>query len=365
MPNLLKNFTTNHIIVNSSSSVSFNNNNLIVLNTLAHLEYILQCLNFTIHLIYILTILISKHLRTRTLLYVNHATIVSIIYVFIRLFITNNTISSSSSSHILESILVHFSIYIRMWSILLIAAFRCLAVFNLKWYRRVSTTNHYLFAPLALVWLVATLFPTLFAKQNASSIIYFGLNYSLMILAPSILIVAIYVAIMRRLGKMLAKANINTKRSKTRVNVARNVTTTALPSLADVSSIVFVAENVNNCVMAENGGLLRMNLRQSRVLKNRRFNSQFIVMSMFVILTAVMLSVFQIEENVCSLLLLGHKCGWLQLWWWAYVRVLLEMFTSLTIAAIPLVAIYYHPQRPRLFRMFKLFLNKCGGSRRN
>lgn len=133
-----------------------------------------------------------------------------------------------------------FSIYIRMYSIFLIAVYRYLAVFKLIWYKKVNSSNFILLTPVFFIWFMSILLPIItkylfntkphpvFCLDGNTMvfvdlIMYFIVNYSLMVFIPLVLVIMIYYKIilkLRQLGKKVIKAKFNAKVSPSPIEIA-------------------------------------------------------------------------------------------------------------------------------------------------
>lgn len=285
-----------------------------------------------VHLIFVLVLIWSKSLKKRTKLYVNHATIVNCFYTLVMtmyIFFERPNTKNELLNNILCSIseiMWIFSSYVRMYSIFLIAIYRYFSVFRTDIFHKLNSSLIFLVSPIFGIWILSILFPVIFkfifqTKPSrvfcldgstpvfTRTILYFVFNYNLIILMPSIIIISIYVKIMIKLKESSNRVHANyiLKSSKSE------------------------AINSSNQEKEE-----KQNLK-----KQHRFANQFIFMCISVIASAFVLSIFSLRDIIPNFFVVFF-----------YPRPLLRIYINCSIMIVPLMSLYYHPQRKKLFRNF-------------
>ena len=153
-------------------------NNSTILNktqTAAPIDYLFKTLNtidhasryycLFVHVVFFIVLAFSKYFHKRPMLYVNHATIVNCFYCISQTFYIfgdHPALGDETLNEIICSfseIFWIFCIYIRMYSILLIAVYRYLAVFHLNLYKKLNESFIRLMVPLVLTWMVSIASP--------------------------------------------------------------------------------------------------------------------------------------------------------------------------------------------------------------
>ena len=146
----------------------------------------------------------------------------------------------------MSEILWIFAIYIRMYSVLLIAIYRYLAVFHMRLFNRLNASWPHLLGPVVCVWLFSIACPvaTKFAFRTRYSavlcldgfttdvgdlVLYCVVNFSLMIALPALSSVAIYMIIVHKLHDINRKLKRSIARNK-RSNGVDNTSTAPTPN---------------------------------------------------------------------------------------------------------------------------------------
>jgi hypothetical protein len=303
--------------MNSTENIS-NTSRDYLFDTLIQIDNLSNYLALLIHFAYYLLILTSAEIRTRSFLYVNHATITSsffIISLFGYMFGNEPDFPDPTLNGILCSfseLFWPFAVYIRSYSILLIAIYRYLAVFKLNLFKKINSSLWYLTAPLLVAWTLSIVFPLLlkyslqttyssifcfdgYSPHYLITIVYFVLNNLLNVSLPSLAILIIYWRILSKLKHLKKNLNSSTK------------------------------QNAN---------------------KESRFAHQFLLMSLSIIISGSVLSISQLRNVI-------YDYTNVLFYWRPVFRITRELSMSL----VPVTAIFYHPRRDRVFRFFKPKIN--------
>jgi hypothetical protein len=266
---------------------------------------------------------------------VNHATLTNIFYVTIQfgyIFGNQPAFASPSLNAFLCSfseLFWPFSIYIRSYSIFLIALYRYVAVFRLNLFSKINSSYWYLLAPVVVIWTLSIAFPILFKYSFQTepseifcfdghlviyewTIIYYVLNELLNVVVPSVSIVAIYILILRKLRSL--QHNL-------------------------YSESVQNSENNLQSTPQSHG--------KKEARKDRRFANQFLLMCLSIILSASFLSIIQLRHVIETYTTLFY-----------YWRPVFRAFIELSMSIVPVIAIYYHPSRRRFLSRIRSILNR-------
>ena len=174
----------------------------------------------------------------------------------------------------MSEILWIFAIYIRMYSVLLIAIYRYLAVFHMRLFNRLNASWPHLLGPVVCVWLFSIACPvaTKFAFRTRYSavlcldgfttdvgdlVLYCVVNFSLMIALPALSSVAIYMIIVHKLHDINRKLKRSIARNK-RSNGVDNTSSgrckksATEPNLLAKALKLSVPPRATDCAGAEN-----------------------------------------------------------------------------------------------------------------
>jgi hypothetical protein len=301
---------------NNSSNQSISSDYLF--RTLTIFDHIARYYGVLVHLAFVAMLIVAKEQRTRSLLYVNHATIVNSFYcimIYLYMFSDRPSFANESLNNVLCSmseIAWIFSSYVRMYSITLIAVYRLLAVYKPQVYKRLTdSTALVLLAPILLVWCVSFGFPVafkyLFSTTSGSfycldgyspsyekTIMYYAFNYTFNIIVPLVCILGIYGAIIVRLKKLAG--NLHERREGAKE--PKSSTNRTLASATNAQ-------------------------------KQRRFAHQFLLMGFSVLASSFVTSIFALRNVINNYLSIFY-----------YWRPVLRIYIILVISIVPLLSIY-------------------------
>lgn len=267
----------------------------------------------TTHFVYIILIVFIKEFRQKSLIFINHAAIVSILYPIAMLvfqYVSPASFADKQKLIILCSIFEYYwplSIYMRMFSILLIAIHRYIGVFKPDLFKKINQLTWPLGLFIISAWLTAigltlidkfsfgTTYMVTYCLDGYSSVWEHSLGYALFyvilsMLVPGIAIVIIYVLINRKL-KLLAQ-----KTSK----------------------------------------------RPGTVNRERRYANQFILMCACVVLNICGISVFSVRALVPNFFSVFF-----------YVRPVIRAWIAVMASLVPIISLVYNPYFKIIFSRFK------------
>lgn len=312
-------------------------------------DHVFRYLSLIVHLIFIIVLIITSETRTRNLLYVNHATVISTFYPLIQFFfIFGNTpnFPDPQLNQILCTAAGYFrdlASVIRPYSILIIAIYRYIAVFHLNLFARLNRSNGLLITPIILVWLVSIGIPIVVSKSigvtvssflciNGSSRsifvakVYFFI-YCIVLLVPNLTTMALYVRIMIELRHI--KRRVRITGSRRALGIAR-MTTTIVPSLSS-SVVTPVTKTTSSMTHSSKTRPVRIRLDSS---KEESFAKHFFLMCTAAVLTTSVYLVFYMNQIINNYFAIMY-------YWQPVLRVIISIGVSL----VPITSLYFHPAR--------------------
>lgn len=305
-----------------------------------------------LHVIYVILVLFFRELRTRPLVFINHAVFANSLYPLgniIFFYVDPNIIIPQNPQlvRILCSffeIFWPFCIYLRMYSILLIALHRYLAVFRSDVFRRLNDSHLYLIISITATWLISiaisfilkyafntsyTLTNCLygFSSSFTNSLVSTLLNTLFSLVLPAIAIVIIYIIIARRLNQ-LGDQLVVRRNANANVGSASN-------SRAENATRTFMEQTSNSNTTSSTGG----GGRQVKISKKKemRFANQFILLCLLVVLTILGIAVFSFRGVIPNYFNVMY-------YWRSVIRCYIMFFSAL----VPIFAFYNNPSRGRL-----------------
>jgi hypothetical protein len=327
---------------NSSTQTSALFNKIIIVDT------IVRYYGVIIHIVYAIVLIFSKELHKRTMLYVNHATLVNSFYCWMLFFyiysdrpnFPNQTLNAFLCS--LSEKAWPFSHLVRMYSILLIAIYRFLAVFKTNAYKKINNSNILLLGPLAIVWAFSIIFPLIlkfsfgtsptmnvfcldgFSTSFSNSLFYVIIYYFILAILPTICIIVIYVAIMVKL-----------KRIRKKVTPQANQQTRTKSNLDTKNRMrIYTTETATGSTITRKKIINNNNLNPNNQKKNRRYANQFLIMCASVVATCFALSIFSLRNVINNYLVIFF-----------YWRPILRIYNIFVVSFVPMLSLYYHPSR--------------------
>lgn len=310
-----------------------------------------------IHIFYCIFMFWSSRLRRKTQLYANHANAVSIIFITTTLISKYNPTllySNEAFCSIMEISWI-FSKYIRMYSILLIAIYRFISVYNLSWFKAINRSYINLLIPIIVVWFLSislplaskymfrtTTSPTLCLDGYSTSynliLAYFVFNYTLMAFCPSLTILILYFLITNRLNSI--RDRLRKIRAANRLNEM-----CILQTIQSIQTLFGSHSHINKKLSITAKTKLEYSKMEMRNHKERSFANQFLAMSIFMVLNAVGWSIFQLRNLIPDFYTV-----------WVNWRVVIAIWNTAMVAAIPLISLFFHPSRAKFFGKIRIKL---------
>lgn len=314
----------------------------------------LNFLTLSLCLAYSLFIFIFKKLRKRQYLYMNHANLCGIVYAAMAAGYSINPYPNFTQPELnlqiclMSEILWIFGKYIRMYSIILVAVYRFIAIFKFNWYRKLNTSYVYLCTPIVLVWLWSLVLPLAskyifgtsinknnsfycldgYSKSSKAVLSYFFFNYTFMLFLPTAGIVFMYIRIMQRLND-------------TRFRLRKIRITNRIYDICMLRSIQTAASMVlssSNCAIRNRKKANQARL-ESKNKKERNFANQFLVMCTLMVFTAIGWSVYQLRNMIPEFFTV-----------WVNWRIVIRIWCALMLTAIPITTVYFIPRQRGFFK---------------
>ena len=354
-------------------------------DVLITIDQVIRYYGVIVHFIFIIILVFSKKLHSKTLVYLNHATITNSFYcviVFGYTFGDHPSFQNEKINEILcyaSEIIWAFAIYIRMYSILLIAVYRYLAVFKMSLYRKINRSYTNLIIPIFVVWAISIGFPLIskysfnttssyifcldgFSDSFLNAILYFVFNYTFMIVIPSCSVFFIYIRIIRKLKSIDDKIKFknNKKNLNNNENGNGNLTSYFDNSRPNQVSLKQEAENpitieairTNlDIITVESSSQIKATTTISKEdrkyfdlynFKHLRHANQFILMFSSLISTAFVHGLFSIRTLLPDYFVIFY-----------YWRPVLRIYIIIAISFVPIISLYFHPLRKEFIKKFK------------
>lgn len=326
---------------NLSNSTSYDDE--LLLNVLLKVELAIKSLSLLEHLLYMLMLVLVKEMRKRGYLYVNHAAVTNVFFVFIQFaysFGDEPNFADQRLNQVLCSIselFWPFSNYIRIYSLLLIAVYRYLATFRSKQFKVLNSSRTYVMCPLVIVWIVSVLFPVVFkyvfrtgpsitmcfdgdSDNHTLTVLYYCVNFLFMVFMPSFVIGYLYMLIIVRLKKISQKLAAGEhpeghSQSITWTNHSQMTTHT------------------------HNNTDHHHHLKNTK--KERHFAQQFILMCVSMLVSGCLLCLTTLRN------VLPDYYGLFRVW-----RPVFRTLNTLSVSLIPIISIYFNPSKRKILNLF-------------
>jgi hypothetical protein len=329
-------------------------------------DLIFRWYGFLIFVLFGIILIFSKSMHTKAYIYINHCVLVSSIYcymMFVYLLDTRPNFSNALLNQILCSIseiVWIFGIYIRTYSILLIAIQRYIAVFKIGLFKKLNSSLINLSIPLIIIWAFSIAMPiiTKYAFDTSASVVfcldgysplfnniisYIVVNYTLMIILPSIVTIIIYCLIIRKLSILDKKIGVGTNAS---------IINNPQPAINNNSNSVLVSALSQRRITVTNfnsvsSQIIQFNEIRNNSRKNRRFANQFLFMCFTVIASSFVHTIFSLRSIIFNYYTIFY-----------YWRPFLRSYLITVISLIPIITIYYHPSRHLILKWLRSIKNK-------
>jgi hypothetical protein len=206
-------------------------------STLNYIDYSIRIISLMIHLIYIALVIEFKEFRVGSMLFLHHINIISLLYCLHYIFyIGNEQISIESNSAYgtlcyISELIWNILTFLRLYSLVLLGAFRYISVFKLEFHRKLIQNSRFLTIPIVFVWFYAIIMSlTLKYSFNVTYSAYFcyegfsksswinSLNFFICIfiicyVVPSLIVIILYKKIMTKVEQLQNKFRLNSVQS--------------------------------------------------------------------------------------------------------------------------------------------------------
>ena len=295
----------------SNQTIAVVQDNLFYGLTLVNQIFNYFCL--AVHLTYLILMFALKDLHKRPLIFIHHAVIASIFYPASMLTFQYVDVSVISSPNVVTALCSFFEIfwpfsaYIRMYSVLLIAVHRYLAVFKLDLFKKINQSNVALFSCILASWIVSIglTFTGKYAFSTTYSITYCLDGFS-SIWLKCLLYALFYI-----------------------------VLAMVLPAIAIAA--IYIIINAKLKMLSVNSGLSRQRNTSSSHYKEIKFAYQFILMCLVVVLTICGIFVFSLRNVIPNFYAIFY-----------YLRPVIRCWILLFSSLIPILSIYFSPIRVKI-----------------
>lgn len=308
-------------------------------------EQVFRRTGLVVYIMFMIILIFSKQMHTRSYLYINHCAIVSSVFCILQFAYLSGNYPSFENKELnaalcsISEIAWIFSHYIRSYSILLIAIQRYIAVFKMNLFRKLNSSLIYLSCPLIIIWIISIIMPviTKFAFRTSPSSIMcldgYSLNYNDVIgyvvvnniamnLIPTVLTLVIYILIIHKL-----------------TTFDRKVENTPINSLKDIGH--------RNSFSSTGNYSKNIEEMRSTSKKNRRFAHQFLLMCFTVIASVFANVIFSLRTVIVNFNIIFY-----------YWRPILRSYLVFVISLIPIITVFYHPSRRIMMIKLRAFINK-------
>lgn len=308
---------------------------------LIRIDHVFRYASVLVHLFYIVLLIGIKEFQKKSLVFVNHACIVNIFYCLNTFFFMFGDKPSFGNEKINELLCLFFEIawvfssYIRSYSILLIAIHRYIAAYNMVLYAKINSSNILIASAISIIWFISITFPLIsknffettrssfmcldgYSPKFTNTIMYFTFNYFFMIIGPTFAVVGIYISIIRRLKRV----GYNVKQHS-------------------IIDRIFISDYELN--QNEKNFQTKTVSEIKNYKKQKRFANQFALMCLSVIATSIILSIFTLRNIIPRFLIIFH-----------YWRPIFRVYILSAISILPLIAIFYHPNKSAMLEKFKI-----------
>lgn len=338
------------------NSSNFPNNKSTNSEILTHiLNYGSIALNFftlALCLAYSLFIFIFKKLRKRHYLYMNHANLCGIVYAAMAAGYSISPYPNFTQPELnlqiclMSEILWIFGKYIRMYSIILVAVYRFIAIFKFNWYRRLNTSYVYLCTPIVFVWFWSLGLPLAskyifgtsinknnsfycldgYSKSSRDVLSYFFFNYTFMLFLPTAGIVFMYIRIMQKLN--------DTRYRLRKIRITNRIYDIFMLRSIQMAAFKVLSSNIDEAHAIRNRKKANQARLESKNEKERKFANQFLVMCTLMVFTAIGWSIYQLRNMIPEFFTV-----------WVNWRIVIRIWCALMLAAIPITTVYFIPGR--------------------
>lgn len=162
---------------------------------LTYVDYVNRIVSMLIFLTYLVLVLKLKYLRHKSLLYVHHSNLTGFIFCVMYIFYFGKTSPSTSDPYlnmifcVMSEVIWAMLKYLRTYSVLLIALYRLMAVFYVKWFKFINSSYVFLMIPILVVWVFSgvvflatkygfsTTYGNLFCIDGLGPTVYHTINY--------------------------------------------------------------------------------------------------------------------------------------------------------------------------------------------
>lgn len=297
------------LVINSSSSTG-SGQSFMAIN---YVDFGFRCSALLVYILYIMSYIKNKNLKAKPLILLNHVNFIYFLNMALLVSYINTRFPNTRdpAANRVLCVMTEFAWmilkYIKVYSLLVLAVYRYLAVFHIGWYKKLNERLVYLLALIGVSWLLCVIMSVVLKYA-------FGTTYS------------IYFCTDGYSDELM---------NSILYYVVNSLVSSVLPLAANF--IIYVKIYVRIRDQIEH----TQNDHNSKTL---RFAKQFFVLNIVVLLT-VMCSL-----SLDFILVISYRPQFAHLWAsLAYVRPLLRITCILLQAFIPVISLYFLPRSTGLF----------------
>lgn len=198
-----------------------------------YLDNIMRVVSVLIHLVYIGFVVYLKDFRIRQMMYLHHVNMIGFIYcLHYTCYISSQapTFDSPELNDVLcfiSSMVWMVTKFLRMYSLLLLAFYRYVAVFHLTFHRKLTKNLFHMILAVVIFWVFSLIFALIlkYSYNTSYSVFYcfegdsddlnvvisfLIVNNFFAIVVPSLLVVFVYIRIMIKVKKLTSKLSSQT-----------------------------------------------------------------------------------------------------------------------------------------------------------
>jgi hypothetical protein len=279
-------------------------------SALNYIDYSIRITSLMIHLIYIALVIGFKEFRVGSMFFLHHINIISLLYCLHYIFYIGNEQISIESNSAYETLCYASELiwnilkFLRLYSLVLLGAFRFISVFKLELHRKLIQNSRFLTIPIVFVWLFAIIMSlTLKYSFNVTYSTYFcyegfsksswinSLNFFICIfiicyVVPSLIVIILYKKIMTKVEQLQNKFRLNQVQS----SQCRSIVAAFLPKLKK-NKVAIEIFSISENQLEVPPYLIK--LRQIKTLKLERIAQQLMLLNILICLG----SFFLLIEN--------------------------------------------------------------------
>lgn len=350
---------------------SSNETSIFILNKLNtnlitnYLDYFVRICAFFIHIAYLLFLVYFKEFQVRSMAFLHHVNIISLLYCIHYLFYIGNQ-TASFSNYTVNTVLCYISEifwinlkFLRLYSLLLLAAYRYMSVFKITAYRNLTNNAYLMSSAIGLVWLFSIIMSFslkyIFKTSNSSyfcyegyseywlnSVLFFVFLIIFSYVVPTVIVIIMYKKIIDKLKLVRKNLSIASKESNNELGVIKKQNKIH----PEVLSNVFTVESLTSFSVPEivvtdvdkkqNKSILK--IKKNKNPKEKRFAQQIILINLLTCIGSVFSVLSSVQVTLSTNPYFNFLNGILE-----NVSPLFRITFLIIQSTIPIISIIYSP----------------------